>query len=169
MMTAVSALLVLAAVSYVLASRWRGRPIVSRRLLLLPAVLSGYGLLQFTGSSARGLRAVDVTLIAAGVAVSAGMGVVRGASVTVFVRDGRPWMRYRLTTLVLWAATVAVRLAVAVVSNAMGASGATRGPAILLSVGVTLLAEGAVVARRGLSGSQLPWQARSRRQTLATR
>jgi hypothetical protein len=169
MMTAVSALLVLAAVSYVLASRWRGRQIESRRLLLLPAVLSGYGLLQFTGTSSRGLRAVDVTLIVAGVAVSAAMGVLRGMSVSVFIRDGRPWMRYRGITLALWAATVAVRLAVAVVSNAMGASGALRGPAILLSVGVTLLAEGVVVARRGLSGNQLPWQARSRRQTLATR
>ena len=169
MTSAVSALLVLAAVSYVLVSRWRGRPIVSRRLLLMPAVLSGYGLLQFTGASSRGLRAVDVTLIAAGVAVSAGMGVIRGVSVTVVVRDGRPWMRYGFTTLALWAATVAVRLAVAVVSNAMGVSAATRGPAILLSVGVTLLAEGAVVARRGLSGNQLPWQARSRRQTLAAR
>ena len=169
MMTAVTALLVLAAVSYVLASRWRGRPIESRRLLLLPAVLSAYGLLQFTGASSRGLRAVDVTLIAAGLVVSAAMGVVRGMSVSVFVRDGRPWMRYRFTTLMLWVATVAVRLAVAVVSNAIGASGATRGPAILLSVGVTLLAEGAIVARKGLSGNQLPWQARSRRQTLAAR
>ena len=169
MTTAVSALLVLAAVSYVLASRWRGRPIVFRRLLLLPAVLSGYGLLQFTGASSRDLRAVDVTLIAAGVAVSAGMGLVRGMSVSVFERDGRPWMRYRFSTLALWAATVAVRLAVVVVSNAVGASAATHGPAIVLSVGVTLLAEAAVVARRGLSGNQLPWQARGRRQTLAAR
>jgi hypothetical protein len=169
MTTAVYALLILAAVSYVLASRWRGRPIVTRRLLLMPAVLSGYGLLLFTGSSARGLRAVDVTLIAAGVVVSAAMGMVRGASVSVFVRDGRPWMRYRLLTLALWAATVAVRLGVTVVSNAVGASAATRGPALLLSVGVTLLAEGAVISRRALSGNQLPWQARSRRQTLATR
>jgi hypothetical protein len=169
MTTAVPVLLVLAAVSYVLASRWRGRPIESRRLLLMPAVLSGYGLLLFTGASSRGLRAIDVALIAAGVAVSAGMGVIRGTSVSVFLRDGRPWMRYRFTTLALWAATAAVRLAVAVVSNALGASASAREPALLLSVGVTLLAEGAVVTRRGLSGRQLPWQARSRRQTLATR
>ena len=169
MMTGVSALLVLAAVSYVLASRWRGRPIESRRLLVLPAVLSGYGLLQFTGASSRGLRAVDVALLAAAIAVSAAMGLFRGMSVRVFVRDERPWMRYRFLTLMLWAATVAVRLAVAAVSNAMGAPAAARGPAIVLSVGVTLLAEGAVIARRGLSGNQLRWQARSRRQSLATR
>ena len=167
MMTAVVALLVLAAVSYVLASRWRGRPVAARRLLLMPAVLSAYGLLQFTGVSSRGLRAVDVTLIAAGVAVSAAMGLVRGFSVTVFLRDGQPWMRYRPVTLALWAATVALRLAVAVISTGIGASAATRGPAILLSVGVTLLAEGAVVARRSLSVNGQQWQARSRRQTLA--
>jgi hypothetical protein len=97
------------------------------------------------------------------------MGLVRGMSVDVFVLEGRPWMRYRFTTLALWAATVAVRLAGALVSNAVGAPAATRGPAIVLSVGVTLFAEGAVVARRGLSGNQLPWQARSRRHTFAAR
>jgi hypothetical protein len=170
MITVVSALLVLAAMGYVLASRWRGRRIEARRLLLLPAVLSGYGLLQFTGAAGRGLRAVDVALIAAGLAVSAVMGLARGTTVAVFVCEGQPWMRYRPATLALWAATVAARLAVTALSIAVGASSAaTRGPAILLSVGITLLAEGAVVAHRSLSRDRLPWQARSRRQTLAAR
>ena len=52
------------------------------------------------------------------------------------VRDGRPWLRYRAVTLALWAATVA-----------------GSGPALLLSAGATLLAEGAVVARRASATS----------------
>jgi uncharacterized protein GlcG (DUF336 family) len=170
MITAFSALLVLAAVGYVLTSRWHGRPINPRRLLLMPAVLSGYGLLQFTGAAGRGLRAVDVVVIAAGAAVAALMGLARAVTVAVYVRDGQPWMRYRPATLALWAATLATRLAVTAISIAIGSSaGATRWPAILLSVGVTLLAEGIVVTRRGFSPDGQQWQARSRRQTLAAR
>jgi hypothetical protein len=169
MTTAVPVLLVVAAVGYVLLSRWRGRPIEPRRLLVMPGVLTGYGLLLLTRSASHGTGLVDVALVAAGIAVSGGMGLVRGITVAVVVRDGRPWMRYRLLTLALWAATVAVRLVVTAISSAAGASAAMRGPGIVLSVGVTLLAEGAVVAHRGLSGNALGWQARSWRQTLAAR
>src|SRR4051794_5677240 len=162
--------LVLAAVGYVLVSRWHGRRIDVRRLLLLPAILSGYGLLQFTRAAGRGLRAVDVTLIAVGVVVAAGMGLARGVTVAVFVHEGRPWMRYRPATLAMWGATLAARLAVTAISIALGSSAAaTRGPAILISVGVTLLAEGIVVTRRGFSHDGVRWQAASRRQTLAAR
>ena len=79
-------------------------------------------------------------------------------------------MRYRPATLALWAATVVTRLAVTAISIAIGSSAAaTRGPAILLSVGVTLLAEGIVVDPPGLLPRWPQWQARSRRQTLAAR
>ena len=64
MITTGVTILVLAAVGYVLVSRWHGRPIDVRRLLLLPAILSGYGLLQFTGAAGKGLRAVDVAAAA---------------------------------------------------------------------------------------------------------
>jgi hypothetical protein len=167
--TAVSTLLVLAAVGYVLTSRWRGRPVNPRRLLVPPAVLSGYGFLQLTGAAGRSLRTADLVLIAAGVAVSAGMGVGRGATVVVYAQRGRPWMRYRPATLAMWAATLAARVAVAAVSLAIGSATATRGPAILMSMGATLLAEGLVVTRRAFSEGNSRWQARSRRQSLATR
>ena len=134
----------------------------------MPAVLSGYGLLQFTGAAGRGLRAPDVMIVAAGTAVAAGMGVARAVTVAVYVSDGQPWMRYRPATLVLWAATLATRLAVAAMSIAIGSSAAaSRWPAILLSVGVTLLVEGIVVIRRGFSQDGREWQARSRRQLAA--
>ena len=169
MITIVLTVLVLAAVGYVLASRWRGRPVNPRRLLVLPAVLSGYGLLQLTGAAGRGLGTIDLALIAAGVAVAAGMGLARGATVAVYAQQGRTWMRYRPATLMLWAATLAARFVVAAISYMVGAVAATRGPAILISVGVTLLAEGIVVTRRAFSASGSGWQARVRRQSLATR
>jgi uncharacterized protein GlcG (DUF336 family) len=169
MIAALSTLLVLAVVGYVLTSRWHGRPVNPRALRLMPAVLSGYGLLPIAVAAGRGLRAADVILIAAGATVSAAMGVTRAVTVAVSVHDGQPWMRYRLAILAMWAATLATRLAVTAISIATGSSAATRGPAIPLSVGVTLLAEGIVVTRRGFSPHGLQWQARSRQQTLAAR
>ncbi len=170
MVTVVVVLVVVSAIGYVLVSRWRGRPVTPRRMLLLPGLLAGYGLLQLTGAAGRSVRPVDVVLIAVGVGVAGGMGVARGVTVTVTVRQDRPWMRYRAVTLALWAATAAARLAVTAASTALGASPmVTRGPALLISVGVTLLAEGLVVTRRGLARPGVAWQARSGRHPLAAR
>ena len=88
------------------------------------------------------------------------MGAARGATVTVAVRDGRPWLRYRPVTLGLWAATVAVRVGLTVLAHAAGATVAGSGPALLLSAGVTLLAEGAIVAHRASTTDGRQWQAR---------
>ena len=170
MIITVAVLLVVTALAYVLYSRWQGRPINDRRMLLLPALVSGYGVLQLTGAAGRGLRIVDVMTIAAGIVVAAGMGVARGMTVTVVTRDGQPWMRYRAATLILWVVTVIARLAVTLVASGLGASVAvSRGPAILISVGVTLFAEGLVVTRRGFSGNGRQWQAQSRQHSLAAR
>ena len=87
-------------------------------------------------------------LLAVGLLAAAGLGVARGATVAVFVRDGRSWLRYRPATLMLWAATVAVRVGLTLLAHTTAAAVAASGPALLLTVGVTLLAEGAVVAGR---------------------
>ena len=159
--TVVLVVLVLAAVGYVLASRIAGQPVNTRRLLVLPGVLTAMGLLQLAGVVSAGRRPQDLGLLAVGLAAAAGFGAARGTTVTVAVRDGRPWLRYRAVTLALWAATVAVRVGLTVLAHAAGASVAGSGPALLLSAGATLLAEGVVVAHRAsiTSGGQ-QWQAR---------
>jgi len=161
--------LVLAAVGYVLASRIAGQPVNIRRLLVLPGVLTAMGLLQLSGAVTAGLRPQDLGLLAVGLAAAAGLGVARGATVTVAVRDGRPWLRYRAVTLVLWAATVAVRVGLSVLAHAAGATVAGSGPALLLSAGVTLLAEGAVVAHRALQPGGRQRQPRGAGQQAALR
>jgi hypothetical protein len=161
--------LVLAAIGYVLTSRLRGQPLNIRRLLVLPAVLSGIGLLQVIGLAGHGARVVDLVMIGVGVAVSAAMGAVRGVTVAVYAWEGRPWLRYRPATLAMWGATIAARVAVAAATLGVGSSLATRGPAILLSVGITLLAESIVVARRAFSAAESGWHAQAWRHPVATR
>jgi len=55
----------------------------------------------------------------------------RDATVAVFARDDRSWLRYRPATLTLWAATVAVRVGLTMLAHTVAVSG----PALLLSVG----------------------------------
>src|SRR5664279_4387604 len=88
--TVVLVVLVLAVVGYVLVSRITGQPVNTRRLLVLPGVLTGMGLLQLSGAVSGGVRPQDLGLLAVGLAAAAGLGAARGATVTVAVRDGRP-------------------------------------------------------------------------------
>lgn len=115
--------LVLAAVGYALVSRIAGQPVNTRRLLLLPGVLTVMGLLQLSGAVSAGVRPQDLGLLAQGLGAAAGLDVARGATVTVSVRGGRPWLRYRAFTLALWAATVAVRVGLTTLAHASGATG----------------------------------------------
>ena len=158
--TVVLAVLVLAAVGYVLVSRMQGRPVNTRRLLVLPAVLTAVGALQLAGAMSAGFRPVDAGLLAVGLLAAAGLGVARGATVAVFARDGRSWLQYRPATLMLWAQTVAVRVGLTLLAHTTAAAVAASGPALLLTVGATLLAEGAVVARRAHPDGGRQWQAR---------
>ena len=169
MITTIVVLAALVLVGQVLLSRMRGRPVDPRRLYVLPVVLCAIGLLQVAGSAGRGLPPLDLGLVGLGVVASVALGVARGITVDVHKRDGVTWMRYRHSTLALWGATVAVRLAVAALAGLAGAPAAARGPAILLSVGLTLLAEGVVIGRRAYPPVPARWQAGSRRQHAATR
>lgn len=165
--TVVLVVLVLAAVGYVLVSRIAGRPVNTRRLLVLPGVLTAMGALQLAGAVSAGIRPQDLGLLAVGLAAAAGLGAARGATVAVSVRDGRPWLRYRAFTLALWAATVAVRVGLTALAHEAGATVSASGPALLLSAGVTLLAEGVIVAHRAFTSGGHQWQARGAAQHAA--
>ena len=159
-----------AVVGYVLVSRWRGQVLNLRRLLVLPAVLTAVGVAQVLGMARHGYRPVDLVLISAGVVASAGMGLARGATVALSTRNGATWLRYRRATLWLWLATVAVRLALTGLASMAGATLATSGPALLLTVGTTLLGEAVMVARRAAFSARGPWwQARIQRHPAASR
>lgn len=148
MITIVLVVAAIAAVGYVLVSRMRGKAVNVRRLLVLPAVLTVIGGLQVLGEARLGMTATALGLLATDVVVAVLLGVARGATVAVSAREGRAWLRYRPLTLALWVATIIVRLGMTALAYAVGAAQAAGGPALLLCVGVTLLGEGAVVARR---------------------
>lgn len=144
-------LLVVLAVGYVLWSRTQGRPLKARRLIVLPAFLVVLGLTDLTRSSAPHLTPKDLAFLLLGLAVSALLGAARGATIKIYAQQGALWQRYRRSTVGLWIALIVAKLALLALASSAGASAGGGTNSLLLSLGVSLLAEAAIVAPRAMS------------------
>ena len=141
----------LAAVAYVLWGRTQGRPLKVRRMVLLPAVLVIIGITDLTGSSASHLNSKDIAFLVASVAISAVLGAARGATIELYPQGGELWQRYKRNTVLLWILLIASKLVLAGAASSAGASAGGGTNSLLLSLGVSLLAEAAIVGPRALS------------------
>ena len=144
-------LLAVAAVGYVLLSRMKGQPLKLKRLVVLPAVLTVIGITDFTGSSVPRLTPKDIAFLVVSVVISAVLGAARGATIELYPQQGELWQRYRRNTVGLWIALIATKLVLTVIASGAGASKGGGTNSLLLSLGVSLLAEAAIVAPRALS------------------
>jgi hypothetical protein len=144
-------LLAVAAIGYVLWSRMKGQPLEAKRLLVLPVVLIVIGITDITGSSAPHLTASDIAFLAIGVGIAVVLGAARGATMELYPNGGELWQRYRLVTVALWIALIAAKLVLAAIAGVSGASAGAGTNSLLLTLGVSLLAEAAIVALRALS------------------
>lgn len=147
----VTILLVVAAIAYVLWSRMQGRPLKARRLLVLPAVLTVLGIFALTGSSASHLSSKDIAFLAASITLSVVLGAARGATIELYPQQGALWQRYRPGTVALWITLITVKLILAAVASSAHAQAGGGTNSLLLSLGLSLFAEAAVVGPRALS------------------
>jgi hypothetical protein len=147
-MNLLTGLLALAAIVYVLFRRLAGEPLEGRRLVVLPLVLLVVGVLQLRGVHATPL---DVAVLVVEGAAAAVLGAVRGLTVQVYPRDGHLWYRYRPLTIVVWVASLLLRLGQVVAGHALGADTSVLGRALLPVLALTLLAEALVVGKRALA------------------
>lgn len=150
--------LAVAAVGYVLWSRMKGQPLKAKRLLVLPVVLTVLGITDLTGSSAPHLTPKDIGFLAAGAGISAALGAARGATIELYPQGGELWQRYRPVTVGLWITLIAAKLILMVIAGAAHASAGGGTSSLLLALGVSLLAEAAIVGPRALS-TGLPFAA----------
>ena len=150
--------LAVAAVGYMLWSRMKGQPLQAKRLLVLPVVLTVLGTTDLTGSSAPHLTGKDIGFLAAGAGLAAVLGAARGATIEIYPHDGELWQRYRPATAGLWITLIAARLILMLIAGAAHASAGGGASSLLLTLGVSLLAEAAIVAPRALS-TGLPFAA----------
>src|SRR5262252_2177537 len=114
-MSTVQILIVAALVIYIIARRFAGSPVGAQNMLL-PVILTGYGLVTLDRTVHGHFTAADIALLAVE-AVVAGLG--RGATIKLYVRDGHLWQRYGVVTLLVWLALIATRIGFAAAGSAI--------------------------------------------------
>ena len=153
----VEIILIIAAIGYVLTRRLIGEPAEVRRMLLVPVVLTGVGIVDLGKVT---LSPVSIGFLVGTTAISLVLGLLRGASIRVFERDCVVFMRYTATTVVLWAVNLVVKL---LGSVALGLVDPTAQHAtttgMMFTLGVGMVVEGLpVLAKAMRSGGQIVWQ-----------
>jgi hypothetical protein len=144
-------LLAVAAVGYMLWSRMKGQPLQAKKLLVMPAILMVLGVTDLTGSSAPHLTAKDIAFLVASAGISAVLGAARGATIELYPSQGELWQRYRPVTAGLWLALIVAKLILMLIAGAAGASAGGGTSTLLLSLGISMLCEAAIVGPRALS------------------
>jgi len=94
---------------------------------------------------------IDIAVIAAGAALSLGLGLLRGKFDRVTLANGSPHMSWSVASVAIFAGTVVAKLALDAGGVAAGGTSAALSSSILLSLGLTLLGEAAVVWFRSQS------------------
>ncbi|MCW0212915.1 MAG: hypothetical protein OJJ54_06125 [Pseudonocardia sp.] len=142
-------LLVALLVGWVLYRQVTGRFASPAAAVRLPLILTALGLLTLLGGHpqvtpwALGLVVLDLVL-------TAGLGLVRGAAVMLTERDGFLYQRGGGPAVALWVVTIGVRIGVGVLAAHTGA-GALVESTLMLSFGISLLAQGLVLRHRALA------------------
>jgi hypothetical protein len=138
-----------ALIVFVLAKRVRGEAVREpKKLFLLPIVVGVIGLQNVTHAK---VNTIDIVVIAAGAALSLGLGLLRGRFDRVTLVNGSPFMSWSAASVAVFAGNVLAKLALDAVGVAAGGTTSALTSSILLSFGLTLLGEAAVVWFRSQS------------------
>jgi hypothetical protein len=149
--TVANALLIAAAVVWILAKQIRPAPIKSRMMVAAPLVMAYFGIKQTPISTWK--SSADLGFIAVGALFSIGLGLWRGTTIRVWrAEDGRWWRAGTKYTLLLWGALLVVRVVVAGAADATGHKAADGLGPILFSLALSFAAQSAVTAMR-MSGA----------------
>jgi hypothetical protein len=143
----------LALIIFVVVRRMIGRPVgPAKQQFVLPVVIVVIG----WGDAATGLsKPVELTFTIVGCALSLAFGLLRGGANRLSARDGAPWVQWTWLSLGLFAANVVVKLGLDLGGVAAGETAKAAGQSLLLSLGLSLLGEAAIIWYRSGGASQL--------------
>jgi hypothetical protein len=138
-----------ALIVFVLAKRVRGEAVREpKKLFLLPIIVGVIGVQNVARAK---VDTIDIAVIAAGAALSLVLGLLRGKFDRVTLVNGSPFMSWSAASVAVFAGNVLAKLALDAVGVAAGGTTAALTSSILLSLGLTLLGEAAVVWFRSQS------------------
>jgi len=152
-------LLIVFVAALVIGKRMAGRPVDTRRSVVMPGVLAVYGVV-ILHKSGTALTHTDQIWLVLQAAVSVVIGLVRGSTIRLYERNGVVWARYRPITLLLWIGSIAARFALEAAAVASGADKSAMTSSIMLMFGLSLAAESLIVLPRA-HASGIPVMVRS--------
>ena len=138
----------------VLGKQLTGSVVTGKSLVLMPAILVVIGL----GSAASAITLAlpgEILLFLVDAVIGLALGVARGASTRLSLRDGGLFQKGTALTLVLWLATIAVRVGAGFIGHSLGVEGTLTTASAVLLFGITIAAQNAVIYLRAQQ-HQLP-------------
>jgi hypothetical protein len=148
---------VVVAVGYTIVRRTIGEPVNARDLFGSPVVLLAIGAYGLSGTP--GVTGGDVAWLAGLSIVGLALGVWRGSTVRLMVKDGALWQRYPARTYLVWVVSLVVNGALGLLAAHAGMH-ADAHP-MTLSIGIGLLGEAAAVGLRAMA-TGVPFSAEGR-------
>lgn len=142
----VSVLVITGVVVAVIIGQIKGVTLTGRRMLVLPAILIGYGVVNLAGM--HGVGPVDIACIAVSATIGAVIGLGQGRVMHLESRGGGLWARLPLRGLWWWAALIGARIGMLAVAAALGAKAAGSADAVFLVLGINRLAQSAMIGLR---------------------
>jgi FtsH-binding integral membrane protein len=131
---------------FVIGRRLAGEPLRAGRVTVFPLVIAAIGLYQI--SHLPHLTGTDIGMIGLEAVIAVALGLVRGSTIKVFVRDGHLWQKYSWATVGLWVGSILLRFGMTGGAVLLGADRTVMQTAVLLTLGLTFAGEGAVIALR---------------------
>lgn len=132
-----------ALIVFVLARRVRGQAVPApKKLFLLPLVVGFIGLQNVVHAK---MNAVDITVVVVGAVLSSVLGLLRGHADKVSTMGESPRVSWSAASVALFAINVVAKLALDAGGVAAGGHAAALTSSILLTFGLTLLAEAVVI------------------------
>jgi hypothetical protein len=158
----VDVVVAIALVAWIVVRQVQPRPVNVRQLLILPAILIVIGASEVSKAAPSGhsLTSTDVTWLAVDLAVAVISGLARAATIRLFEQDGELWRQGTRVTVALWLASIAARVVIALLGSHHGA-GKVLDDGLLLSFGVSLIVQSAVILWRGQQ-TGIPFAVRDR-------
>lgn len=103
---------------------------------------------------------MSIGFLAGTTAISLVLGLLRGTSIRVFERDGVVFMRYTVSTAVLWAVNLVIKLLGSVALGlADPAAQHATATGMMFTLGAGMVVEGLVVLAKAMrSDGQIVWQ-----------
>jgi hypothetical protein len=146
-MNAIPILIIAALLIFVIVRRFFGSP-VRTGALLMPAIITGYGLITLLGGGpGHSFAAIDAGWLVSEILVGVAAGLARGATIKLYVRDGHLWQRYTVVTLLVWLAMIATRIGFVYGGHAVGAT-LSASSAAMVAFGLSFVVESLLVTKR---------------------